>query len=41
MLIDIIIPAYKPDDKFRKLIEMLEKQTVSVNKIIVINTEEK
>lgn len=41
MLIDIIIPAYKPDDKFKKLIEMLEKQTVSVNKIIVINTEEK
>ena len=40
-MIDIIIPAYKPDDKFRKLIEMLEKQTVSVNKIIVINTEEK
>lgn len=40
-MIDIIIPAYKPDDKFKKLIEMLEKQTVFVNKIIVINTEEK
>ena len=40
-MIDIIIPAYKPDEKFRKLIEMLEKQTVCVNKIIVINTEEK
>jgi len=40
-LVDIIIPTYKPDEKFRRLIEMLEKQTVSVNKIIVINTEEK
>jgi len=41
MLVDIIVPTYKPDEKFKKLIEMLEKQTVSVNKIIVINTEEK
>lgn len=41
MLIDVIIPVYKPDDKFKKLVEMLEKQTCSVNKIIVINTEEK
>lgn len=41
MLVDIIIPTYKPDEKFKKLVEMLEKQTVSVNKIIVINTEER
>lgn len=41
MLVDIIIPTYKPDEKFMKLIEMLEIQTVSVNKMIVINTEEK
>ena len=41
MLIDVIIPAYKPDKKFIRLIEMLEKQTVAVNKIIVMNTEEK
>ncbi len=40
-MVDVIIPTYKPDDKFRKLVEMLEKQTVPVNKIIVINTEEK
>ncbi len=40
-MVDVIIPTYKPDDKFKKLIEMLEKQTVPVNKIIVINTEEK
>lgn len=41
MLIDVIIPAYKPDKKFKALIEMLEKQTAAVNKIIIINTEEK
>lgn len=41
MLVDIIIPTYKPDEKFKKLIELLEIQTVSVNKMIVINTEEK
>ena len=40
-MVDIIIPTYKPDEKFKKLIEMLEIQTVSVNKMIVINTEEK
>lgn len=40
-MIDIIIPTYKPDEKFKHLIEMLEKQTASINRIIVINTEEK
>ncbi len=40
-MIDIIIPTYKPDEKFKCLIEMLEKQTVAINRIIVINTEEK
>ncbi len=40
-MVDVIIPTYKPDDKFKKLVEMLEKQTVPVNTIIVINTEEK
>ena len=40
-MVDVIIPTYKPDDKFGRLVEMLEKQTVPVNKIIVINTEEK
>ena len=39
--VDVIIPAYKPDESFIKLIEMLEKQTYPVNKIIVMNTEEK
>lgn len=41
MKIDVIIPTYKPDGIFKKLVESLEKQTVSVNRIIVMNTEEK
>lgn len=39
--VDVIIPAYKPDQKFVTLIERLEKQSVPVNKIIVMNTEQK
>lgn len=39
--VDIIIPVYKPDSKFLALIDMLEHQSVPVNKIIVMNTEQK
>ena len=39
--IDVIIPTYKPTAKLVRIIEMLEKQTYSVNKIIIINTEKK
>lgn len=39
--IDIIIPVYKPDKSFLTLIESLEKQTVPVNRIILLNTEQK
>ena len=39
--VDAIIPVYKPDHKFLTLIELLEKQTVPVNRIIVMNTEQK
>ena len=39
--VDIIIPVYKPDSKFLTLIDMLEHQSVPVNKIIVMNTEQK
>ncbi len=39
--VDIIIPAYKPGEKFLALIESLERQSVSVNQIIVMNTEQK
>lgn len=39
--VDVIIPCYKPGKRFLELISMLEKQTVPVNHIYVINTEEK
>ncbi len=39
--IDIIIPVYKPDQKFLALVDKLEHQTVAVNKIIIMNTERK
>lgn len=38
--VDVIIPTYKPDEKFLKLIEMLKKQTVPVHQIIIMNTEQ-
>ena len=41
MKVDIIIPVYKPDKSFLQLIEKLESQTVAVNRIILMNTEEK
>ena len=41
MNVDVVIPAYKPGQKFIRLIGMLSKQTVPVGKIIVMNTEEK
>ena len=39
-MVDVIIPTYKPDQKFLKLMKMLKKQTVAINQIIIINTEE-
>lgn len=39
--VDVIIPTYKPDQEYFTLIERLQKQTVPIRKIIVINTEEK
>lgn len=39
--IDVIIPVYKPDKTFFTLIDKLEKQTVPVGKIIIMNTEQK
>lgn len=39
--IDVIIPVYKPDQNFLALVDRLERQTVKVNKIIIMNTEKK
>lgn len=38
--VDVIIPVYKPGEKFQKLLDRLAKQTRPVNRILVINTEE-
>lgn len=37
--VDIIIPTYKPDEKFEILIQRLLRQTVQVQRIIVVNTK--
>ncbi|MDL2301271.1 glycosyltransferase family 2 protein [Lachnospiraceae bacterium OttesenSCG-928-D06] len=39
--VDIIIPTYKPDKRLFTIIEQLEKQTIPVHNIIIMNTEEK
>lgn len=41
MSIDVCIPTYKPDVAFLELLRKLETQTVDINRIIIINTEEK
>lgn len=41
MKVDVIIPVYMPDQSFFELIEKLETQSVPVNNIIIMNTEEK
>lgn len=37
---DVIIPVYKPVEKLVSLLDMLQKQTVPIHRIILINTEE-
>lgn len=39
--VDVIIPAYKPDQKFEQLLAMLRRQNYPVHKIIIMNTEER
>lgn len=36
--VDVIIPTYQPDEKYDKLMERLQKQTVQPNHIYVMNT---
>lgn len=38
--IDIIIPTYRPGEKFIRLLSMLKRQTVSYENLFVVNTEE-
>lgn len=37
--VDAVIPAYKPDDSLAKLLTQLQKQSVPLNRVIIINTE--
>ena len=39
MTVDILIPVYKPDRRFSRLLQMLQRQTCPPNRIIVMNTE--
>lgn len=39
--VDVIIPVYKPERGFVTLVDKLETQTVPVNRIIIMNTEQK
>ncbi|MDD6734082.1 MAG: glycosyltransferase [Lachnospiraceae bacterium] len=39
--VDVLIPSYKPKERFLQIIDRLEHQTYPVHKIIVVNTEEK
>lgn len=41
MSFDVIIPTYKPGEKFSRLLQMMRKQTVKLNRLIIMNTEEK
>ncbi|MCI8958242.1 MAG: glycosyltransferase family 2 protein [Lachnospiraceae bacterium] len=40
MTVDVLIPVYKPDRRFARLLAMLGKQTVKPDRIIVMNTEQ-
>ena len=37
--VDIIIPTYKPDDRFLESLRRLSKQSVKPNNIYIINTD--
>ena len=39
MTVDVLIPVYKPDRRFSRLLTMLQKQTLAPDRIIVMNTE--
>lgn len=37
--VDVIIPVYKPDNTFRRLLKRLTEQTYPIRRIIIMNTE--
>ena len=38
-MVDLVIPVYKPKEEFVNLLSLINKQTVKVHKIILMNTE--
>lgn len=41
LTVDIIIPVYRPDEKYIRLLQGLKKQTYPIQNIIIMNTERK
>ena len=41
LTVDIIIPVYRPDEKYIRLLQGLKKQIYPIHKIIIMNTERK
>lgn len=41
MSVTVIVPTYKPGEKFSRLMESLKKQTLLPDKVIIMNTEKK
>lgn len=41
MTIDLIIPVYQPDKRFLEMVEIMCEQTLPINKIIIMNVEQK
>lgn len=39
--VDVIIPTYKPDKRFLEFMNRLDRQSYPIQKIIIVNTEEK
>lgn len=37
--VDVVIPTYKPDEKFHMLMRMLQRQTYPIHEILIMNTE--
>lgn len=35
----VLVPTYRPDKKFSRLLQMLQHQTYPVKQIIIMNTE--
>lgn len=41
MSVTVIVPAYRPGEKFSRLMESLKEQTVRPDRVIIMNTEKK